>query len=143
VEPVGTNDPRRQRSLLLTAALSVLVLAAIAALVVSRRDDDPSDAAVATTTSSTFAPLPDQVAEFSGTGDHETDSFEVEEGWEILWETSGTTFKFAITGDQDFGTVVDHEGEGGGSTSPVGSGTFRVLVTADGPWSIRIINHRG
>jgi hypothetical protein len=143
VDPGATDDPRRGRGLPLIAALLVLAIGAIAAVVVSQRDDSPRGAATDTTTSSTLPALPDQVAQFSGTGDDETASFAVEEGWEILWESSGTTFKLGITGDQDFGTVVDHEGEGGGSTSPVGSGTFRLLVTADGPWNIRIVNHSG
>ena len=81
------------------------------------------------------------VAQFTGDGDQDTNDFTVKEGWEIRWETTGATFKFAITGTQDLGTVVDHPGEGGGSTFPTGSGTFRIHVTAQGQWTIRIVDH--
>ena len=80
------------------------------------------------------------VAEFSGSGDQETAEFTVQEGWEIRWETSGESFRFAITGDKDFGTVVDQQGEGGGVTNPAGQGAFRLFITAVGPWTVSIFN---
>ena len=91
----------------------------------------------------THAPATDPTravsTEFRGHGDETTDTFEVDRGWRILWETTGRAFQFAITGDRDFGTVIDRDGPGSGVTSPVGAGTFRLEITARGPWSIQII----
>lgn len=79
------------------------------------------------------------VAEFSGVSDQTTNTFQVREGWQIHWETEGDRFAFAITGDLDFGTVIEEEGPGSGITSPVPSGSFRLEITAEGPWSVTII----
>jgi hypothetical protein len=78
------------------------------------------------------------VAEFSGTGDEVTDTFQVREGWDIHWQNGGDRFAFAISGDRDFGTVIDQREPGSGITSPVGGGTFRLEITADGDWSVEI-----
>lgn len=79
------------------------------------------------------------VAEFSGTGNQTTDAFQVREGWQIQWANSGPSFAFAITGDRDFGTVIDQREPASGVTSPVGGGTFRLEISADGPWTISIV----
>lgn len=136
MEPGATNARRSRRGVVLIAVLAVVVVAAIAALIVSQRDDSHSPASP-----TRGAPPAERVAKLSGTGDQTTKSFQVKKGWEIRWATTGTTFKFAITGDRDFGTVVDHQGAGGGSTYPIGSGTFRLQVSADGPWTVRIVDH--
>ena len=82
---------------------------------------------------------PGVIAQFDGDGDKTSDAFRVDEGWQILWETTGETFEFAIAGDTDFGTVIQQAGPGSGITSPVGAGTFRLEITAKGPWSIQIV----
>lgn len=82
---------------------------------------------------------PNVVAELAGDGDETTDSFDVDEGWQIHWENTGERFAFAITGDTDFGTVIEQDGPGNGITSPVGSGTFQMEVSAEGSWEIQII----
>lgn len=79
------------------------------------------------------------VTEFNGTADETTDAFQVHEGWQLHWETTGEAFAFAITGDRNFGTVVRQEGPGSGITSPIGAGIFRLEIKAKGPWSVRII----
>ena len=78
------------------------------------------------------------VASFSGTGDKTTDPFRVRAGWQIQWKNTGKKFSFAITGDRDYGTIIIRTSPGIGVTSPVGSGTFRLNVNANGPWSIQI-----
>lgn len=84
------------------------------------------------------SPAGSNVAEFSGDGDQTTDSFTVREGWAIEWQSSGERFAYAIRGDRDFGTVIDIDAPGNGVTSPTGSGTFFLDVTAEGPWSITV-----
>ncbi len=79
------------------------------------------------------------VAEFSGDSDQETDSFSVREGWAVHWDSTGDAFAFAIEGDRSFGTVIDIDEPGNGVTSPTGSGTFHLEITADGPWNVRIV----
>ena len=78
------------------------------------------------------------IIEFSGESDQSTDSFTVREGWAIHWESTGDAFAFAIDGDRDFGTVIDIDEPGNGVTSPTGSGTFRLEIVADGPWTMMV-----
>lgn len=78
------------------------------------------------------------VAEFSGDGNATTASFSVREPWQIHWETDGESFSYAIRGDRDLGTVIEQESPGSGVTSPVGSGTFHLEITAEGPWQVLI-----
>jgi hypothetical protein len=84
------------------------------------------------------APARTDVASFSGDGDQVTESFSVTEPWQIHWETEGEAFTFAISGDRDYGVVIEQAGPGSGVTSPVGSGTFHIEVTAEGPWRVQI-----
>jgi hypothetical protein len=79
------------------------------------------------------------VAEFRGTGDQTTDTFQVREGWQIQWGNSGPRFAFAITGDRDFGTVIDQHEPGSGVTSPVGGGAFQLVISAEGSWTIVVV----
>jgi hypothetical protein len=90
----------------------------------------------------TGAPPPrTDVAEFSGDSSQTTDSFSVQEPWQIHWETEGESFSYAIEGDRDYGTIIEQDGPGSGVTSPVGSGTFHLVITADGPWTVRIFQN--
>jgi hypothetical protein len=84
----------------------------------------------------------EEIAEFSGEGDQITGSFTVGEGWQIHWQNDGQHFEFAIKGDFDFGTVIDQDAPGSGITSPVPTGTFHLEVTAEGPWSVLILQPR-
>ena len=78
------------------------------------------------------------ITHFSGDGDQVTDSFVVREGWAIQWASTADHFAFAIAGDRDFGTVIDVDEAGNGTTSPTGGGTFHLEIAADGPWTIDI-----
>ena len=139
----GTATESSTSRLPLVLALIVLLVAAAAvgAFFAFRGDDHkPPNNAVSTRKGSPTAER-DVVAESNGDGDQETKSFTVKEGWEIRWETTGASLQVAITGDRDFGTVVNQVGAGGGATYPVGSGTFRLVIKARGPWTIKVVNH--
>lgn len=79
------------------------------------------------------------LADLAGEGDALSDSFFARRGWQIEWETSGTHFAYTIRGDVEFGQVINQNGPGNGITSPVPTGTFRIQVSAEGPWSIKVI----
>jgi hypothetical protein len=85
-----------------------------------------------------LSPPGSTVASFTGDANQITTSFTVRDGWAINWQSSGSSFAFAIKGDRDYGTVVNNAGPGSGITSPAGSGTFHLEVTAVGPWTIDI-----
>jgi hypothetical protein len=66
-------------------------------------------------------------------------SFDVIQGWQIVWQTDGPKFAFAVRGDQDLGTIVEQAEASSGTTSLSPAGTFHIEVTADGPWSIKVL----
>ena len=80
------------------------------------------------------------VAEFSGSGNTTTKSFKVQPGWQIQWQTQGQTFRVGLSQQKGFKTIVDQKGAGNGVTAPVGSGTFRLQITAKGSWSISVLS---
>jgi hypothetical protein len=117
---------RRRRNIWIVVVIAVLaILAAAAYWYFNLGPGRPS-------------PAGSLVAEFEGTGNTTTDPFTVRSGWRIDWENSGDLFSFAITGDRDFGTVVEQTEPGSGSTSPTGAGTFQLNVTAQGSWRIQV-----
>jgi hypothetical protein len=79
------------------------------------------------------------IVELSGTGDKVTDQFTVIPGWQVVWQTEGGGFAFAVRGDRDLGTIVTQEQAASGATSLPTPGTFHIEVTAKGPWSIKVI----
>lgn len=79
------------------------------------------------------------VADLSGNANAESETFFVRSGWQIHWETEGERFEYAIEGDRSIGTVISQDGPGSGITSPVPAGNFRIIVRADGPWRIQVI----
>ncbi len=89
----------------------------------------------------TDPPPPTTVLEIEGTGDQVSEPFDVKEGWQILWQTDGTAFAFAIRGDQNVGQVVRQTGPSSGVTSIVPVGSFFLEVTATGPWSIKVVQN--
>jgi hypothetical protein len=83
-----------------------------------------------------------RVTSFRGTGNETTDTFRVTKPWRVDWKSTGKRFAFAITGDRDFGTVIDRKKPGSGTTSAVGTGTYRLVIKAKGAWSVRISEER-
>jgi hypothetical protein len=88
--------------------------------------------------SSRGGPAGSVVVAADGDADLTTEPFEVRRGWSISWETEGPHFEFAIRGDTDIGTVINEDGPANGITSPVPAGSFRLEITADGPWRIEV-----
>ncbi len=126
--PVAERPKRR--AIWIVVALIVVVAAAVGVYLARSNDGAESPAADTRTT----------VAEFSGDDDQVTETFDVEPGWQIHWETTGKRFQFAIDGEEfDYGTVIKEKGSASGVTSPVGEGTFRLNVKAQGPWSVKIL----
>ena len=82
------------------------------------------------------------VARFGGTGDRKTAKFRVRAGWQIQWVSGGKKFVLAVKGDRDLGRVIDQKEAGSGVESPAGAGTFYLEVSADGPWSVRIVQRK-
>jgi hypothetical protein len=78
-----------------------------------------------------------------GTSDATTATFAVEPGWQITWRTDGESFAYAVTGDQNLGTIVDKKGPASGVTSLAPGGSYRIDVKAVGPWSIVVVNGGG
>lgn len=81
---------------------------------------------------------PGVVAEFSGEGDVTTDAFAVEEGWEIRWQTQGSRFEMALRQGDSSRTLMSREGPGSGTTVPRGSGSYQLVITAEGPWTVQV-----
>lgn len=122
------GDPRRQSSRpVIIALVGLVVLIAAAYWFLTQGPGQQL-----------LSPGGSTVAEFSGDADLTTSSFEVREGWAIHWDSNGEAFAFAIEGDRDFGTVIDVDEPGNGVTSPTGSGTYNLVITAEGPWTVRI-----
>lgn len=86
-----------------------------------------------------LSPPGSPVAEFRGTGDETTPTFTVREGWQLHWDSEGERFALAIAGDRDFGTVIELDEPASGVTAPVGDGSFYLEVSADGTWSIKVL----
>lgn len=92
-------------------------------------------------TPATNPPPPTTILAIEGTGDEVSERFEVQEGWQIVWQTEGDAFAFAIRGDPDVGTVVDQTGPSSGVTSIAPTGRFHLEITATGPWSIEVVQN--
>ena len=88
-------------------------------------------------------PPPGTILDVSGSGDKVSSTFEVRPGWQVIWQSDGAHFAFAVRGDQDLGTVVDQSGPSSGAVAPPGSGSFHIEVTAKGPWSIKVLQGQG
>jgi hypothetical protein len=120
------GPPKRRLRLVLV----VFLIAAIAVVGYVLTRPDSSDQAPPNRTT---------VASFQGTGDDTTETFNVTKSWRIDWKSTGKRFAFAITGDRDFGTVIDRKEPGSGITTAEGTGTFRLVIKAKGSWSARIL----
>jgi hypothetical protein len=77
-----------------------------------------------------------EVLAIDGSANALSQSFVVRPGWQIQWQTEGSTFQFSVSGDMNLGKVIDQAGPASGVTSvPVG-GSFTIEVKAKGPWTI-------
>jgi hypothetical protein len=83
------------------------------------------------------------VLQLRGTGKKRSAQFDVLVGWQIQWETQADHIVVEATGAKPLGKVIDEDGPASGVTSPPVGGTYRLQVTADGPWSITVIQGTG
>lgn len=102
-----------------------------------------STLSASTTLEASQPPPPETILELSGSADKVSPDFDVLRGWQIVWQTDGERFAFAVRGDQDLGTIVDQTGSSSGITSLAPAGTFHIEVTATGPWSIKVVQGQG
>ena len=86
-----------------------------------------------------ISPPESVVAEFTGTGDDVTESFDVRRGWRMDWSTTGDAMTIAIRGDQNMGTVVTTDEPASGTTDPPAGGVFHLEVGAEGDWTVTIL----
>ena len=136
------DAPRGPKLIRHALVLAVMVVVAVVGSFFAFRHDDRVASSSSVPDISTLGAEQEFVAEFKGNSDQRTKSFTVNEGWEIRWETHGQSLKVAISGDQNLGTVINQDGAGGGATYPVASGTYQLVITADGRWTITVINTR-
>ena len=125
---------------LLLASIAPPASAPIAspAPVVSASISPPSASSIPTAVPS-HVPTGGVVLELNGTGNLTSDAFAVEPGWQIVWQTEGTQFSYAVHGAQDLGTVVDVKEPASGANAFAPAGTFRIEIAAAGPWSIKVL----
>ena len=83
------------------------------------------------------------VLELEGTGNERSETFDVLVGWQIQWQTEADHIVVTVIGDQDLGAQVDFPGPASGVVSPPAGGTYRLEITADGPWSVKVIQGTG
>jgi hypothetical protein len=69
-----------------------------------------------------------------------TDTFEVKPGWQIHWQTDGTSIAVAVTGASNLGVLIDYPGPASGVTGVAEGGEYRLEIEANGPWSITVID---
>jgi hypothetical protein len=107
--------------------------------VVSASIPPSAPSSIPTASPSPLAPPGGVVLELNGTGNLTSDAFAVEPGWQIVWQTEGTRFSYAVHGAQDLGTVVDVKEPSSGANAFAPAGTFRIEIAAQGPWSIKVV----
>lgn len=83
------------------------------------------------------------VAEYTGSSDSDTQSFNVEKGWELRYEIESGHLKATLVdaNGKSVADLMNADGPGGGSVYPSQTGTFSLHVVANGAWTIRIFNH--
>jgi hypothetical protein len=100
----------------------------------------PTATPIATAVPTQVPGAPRQILALQGDSDDISDSFEVNPGWQIQWQVQGTSIAVAVTGDQNLGVLIEQEGPKKGVTGIAPGGAFRLEITADGPWSITVID---
>lgn len=106
---------------------------------VSASIQSSSPSSIPTSAPSPLAPPGGIVLELNGTGNLTTDAFAVEPGWQVVWQSEGEHFSYAVHGAQDLGTVVPDTGPASGANAFAPAGTFRIEIAAQGPWSIKVV----
>lgn len=82
--------------------------------------------------------------ELEGTDEAISDHFEVKGNWELRWESRGQgPFSVELFTDDGTSRGIIVQGEGGeeGSAFASEEGRFSLLITAEGPWAIRVLGN--
>jgi hypothetical protein len=87
--------------------------------------------------------VPNAVVTIKGSGNDTTEPFDVDPGWQIQWRADAGSFALTVSGTIDLGTIVDESGPAVGVTSIGAGGTYRIDVTAEGAWSVTIVQGGG
>ena len=103
----------------------------------------PSTTASPSASPSPSEPIEEQVAEFRGSGDNVTQTFDVKPGWELRWEVEGARLAVSLVDQsgQSVAELVNQDSTGGGSVYPRQTGTYSLHITGQGDWLIRVFNH--
>src|SRR4029079_4760636 len=96
----------------------------------------PASASTAPTSRASAAPSQLIVLQLNGNEATRSESFTVQPGWQIVWQTEGTRFAVAVRGDQDLGTLVNQTVPSSGVASSSAGGRFHLEITATGPWTL-------
>lgn len=136
----GGRRPAWRSPVVLVAAFALVVVVGVllvGGLAGTEEDETAEDGTEEGTDGTVQEELVD---EFSGSEDDSTATFTVQGEWEVRWETEGDAFQVNLVDEdgEELQTVVDHEGQGGGSNYLTRDGTYSLDVTADGDWSIRV-----
>lgn len=110
--------------------------------------DSPKPAttsASASTTAAAVSTSPDvkPIAEFSGSTDKTTDPFKAEANWELQWQVATgkhLTVDLLNAKDEARGQLVDSSGKTTGSVFVSEAGEFKLRVTANGDWSVKVVS---
>lgn len=87
-------------------------------------------------------PQGDVILELEGDGEAISDHFSVKGNWELRWESRGSgpfTVELFTDDGTSRGIIVQGEGGKDGSAFASEEGSFSLLITAEGPWSIRVL----
>lgn len=81
------------------------------------------------------------VQEFSGSGQHTTRPFTVDDGWEIQWDFTGDILQIYINDDSGglAGVAANEQGESNGSAYQARGGTYHLEMNAMGQWTVRVV----
>ena len=138
----GWKAPR-----VLVSFVVLAMLAAAGAITVSTRDDGKVTAtagpSAGPSASSQPTPTVAQAALFSGEGMQVTRTFTVAPNWELRWQAEaqkGFKIELLDTNRISRGWIVQAPKSKFGSTYVSDKGSFQLRVTAQGPWTIRVVS---
>jgi hypothetical protein len=135
----------RRFSMLLAAAALAFSVAACASEAgddgleesdTTEETNDPGDDGGEGTTASRLS--------FSGSGDDQTEPFDVAANWELRWESDGA-FQAELFNPEgeSRGVIIETDEAGDGATFISEAGEFTLEVSADEDWSIEVVDRSG
>jgi hypothetical protein len=81
---------------------------------------------------------------FSGSGDDQTDAFDVAANWELRWEADDAFQAELFNAEgESRGVIIETDEAGDGATFISEAGEFTLEVSADGDWNIEVLDRSG